>query len=507
MSKLWLAALCVLVNCLTVAPNIQAAENTPNIVLILADDLGWGDVTCNNPQSLIATPNIDRIADEGMRFTRAHSPSAVCAPTRYGLLTGRFAWRTWMREGVLYTYCDPLIPPERMTMASMLKKNGYRTGVFGKWHLGLKWTPVAGDHGDWSEGTLTRSDWRSITSRVDFTMPVEGGPLALGFDRFYGIVDNPSTTCYMENDRVVNPEIRNNRPYTPGYDRKIIDDVFVEQTIDFMEQCRNETPDSPFFAYIPLTAAHAPLDPPDRLRGKSPDGLRGDMCLWVDESVGKIYAALERMNILDNTLLIFTSDNGPIFNGTRQTWEKTSEHQPAGAYRGYKTDIWEGGTHIPFVARWPGHVPQAVVSEQLFCLTDIMATLAALVDEPLHDWVAEDSFNMLPAILGNTERDDLRESLITHSYFGNFAVRQGPWKLILDTHGSGGHYSATPYWQPTVTSPFEEPGTSGVGQLYNLANDPYEQHNLYEEQPDIVKRLAQLFVNQRKNGRSRPITE
>ncbi len=486
---------------------LWGASDKPNIVFILADDMGWGDATCNNPSSRISTPNIDRIAKEGVRFTNAHAPAAVCTPTRYGLLTGRYAWRTPMREGVLYPFCPALIRKGRMTLASLLKQQGYATAVFGKWHLGLDWTPAAGDPGDWEFGTPVRRTSKRLNMRVDVSKPVRNGPLDLGFDTFYGISDNAGDPAgrwgsrfLIQDDRAApGTSLQEGVWSTAGFRRDELDDIFAGRAARFIEKNASR----PFFVYLPLTAPHSPIQPPKRLQGKSGDGPRGDMCLWADQNVGRVLDTLNRLKLAGNTLLAFASDNGSVFNGDIKTWTVRTGHRPSGSYRGYKTDIWEGGTHIPFVARWPGRIPAASTSDRLLCLADMLATFASLLGVKLPEHAGEDSFNQLPALLGQSQAE-VRDSLITHSYTGVFAIRQGPWKAIFDTEGSGGHRNTTPGWMPVIRGIPEEPGTGGVGQLYNLAEDPFEEKNLWKQRPEIVDRLRQLFQQHLENGRSRP---
>jgi arylsulfatase A len=495
-----------------VAPAVAAADK-PNIVFILADDMGWGDVSCNNPAAAIPTPHIDRLAREGIRLTNAHAPASVCAPTRYGVLTGRYAWRTWMREGVLYVWDRALIPPTRMTIGSLLKEAGYMTGAFGKWHVGVDWVPVRGDPGDWENGTPMRFRGtvknrvsNRVIPRIDFAQPFRNGPRQLGFDRFFGLVDNPGTPFYARDDRPVDIEVSPQGVVSPDYKRAEADDRFVDEAIALMTDARREK--KPFFVYLPLSSMHHPLQAPARFNHVKGVGVRGPMIAWIDDSVRKITEALDRLGVADDTLLIFTSDNGPFYNGTIDRGSEpprfipSENHQPAGHFRGWKTGIWEGATRVPFAARWPGRIKAGGTSDQLICLTDMLATFAAITGDKLPKHAGEDSVSIVPVLLG--ENVVVRESMITHSYTGVVAIRQDSWKLILDTKGSGGIRGTAPDWQPIVTSTVEQIGVTGVGQLYNLADDPAEQNDVYERRPDIVKQLIQLLAVQRDTGRSRP---
>jgi arylsulfatase A-like enzyme len=498
---------------------------TPNIVLILADDMGWGDPGCNNPESKVPTPHIDRIAGQGVRFANAHAPASVCTPSRYGLMTGRYAWRTHLKEGVFYGYSRHLIEPDRMTIASLLKDQGYATACIGKWHLGMDWALKEDDPGDLKEKTATRERSRRIGDQVDHTRPIENGPNSVGFDYFFGTA--ACSTCdspyvFIENDRVTVEPVKMVKPgvsgravfMDPAWDNRVVDDVYVEKAILFME--RHAASAGPFFLYLPLSAPHAPHRPPGRLEGASGDFARGDMCMWVDESVGKINSALERFGLADDTIFIFSSDNGGLVNGKRSgeanpllrenpgmsvaelrrhpDW--CSEHRVNGSWRGFKTDIWDGGSRIPFIARWPGHFPSASVSEEELCLTDLLASLAALTGTEIPRGAGEDSFNLLPAFLGERIDRPIRSNLITHSYQGVFSLRIENWKAVFDTEGSGGDRGVTPEWKSII------PGAPG--QLYDLSIDPGETRNLWNN-PDrrsLIARLTQRIEYYRTVGRS-----
>ena len=478
----------------------------PNILLILADDFGWGDASCNNPDSAFRTPNIDRIAREGIRFTNAHTPHSVCSPTRYALLTGRYAWRTWMREGVLAGYGRALIGPRRLTLASLLKECGYATGAFGKWHVGMDWQPVEGDPGDWHWGTQVRGRGviGRLSRRVDHSRPVRNGPTGIGFDTcFVTPSNNTRIPVFVRDDRVDgNPRRdKNGLMRDPRVRRDTVDDLFVDEAIGFLDRHLSEKGDRPFFIYLPLNAAHGATKPPADLKGKSGDGERGDKCLWVDRSVGRMLEALDGKKLTRSTLVIFTADNGPI---SPHRYKPDTKHRAAGPYRGYKTDAWDGGFRVPFVVRWPERVPAGATYGGLFCLTDVLSTLAALLGKELPRWAGEDGFSHLPGLLGRDGTPAPRDEVITQSYVGVLSVRKGRWKLILDTKGSGGHERATPGFEPLVMGPPWEILASRTGQLYDIEADPYERNDLFEKHPEEVAELKRLLQKRISDGRSRP---
>lgn len=451
----------------------------PNIVLILADDLGWGDTGCYNPKARIRTPAIDRLAAQGVRFTDAHSPSSVCTPTRYGILTGRYCWRTGLKQGVLNGESPSLIEPGRETIASLLKKRGYRTGGFGKWHLGLGNPP-----------------------KTDYAAELRPGPNDFGFDEYFGIpasLDMPPY-LYFENRRVIEAPSAHTPgngspprgafwrggPIAPSFRMEDVLPKITQRACRFIAQAANR----PFFAYIPLNAPHTPWVPSPEWKGKSKAGLYGDFVEQVDASVAQIVAQLMQSGVLDNTLLIMASDNGAPWSAPDV--EASGGHSANAAWRGQKADIQEAGHRIPLIARWPGHA-QPRVSSQLVCLTDIFATVAEITGAAHSKGMAEDSYSFLPALTGASKATGLREAIVHHSAQGLFSIRQGDWKLILG-RGSGG------FTKPSTINPSQgEP----EGELYNLAQDPHEDSNLYLREPAIVKRLRDLLTRYQTQGSSR----
>jgi arylsulfatase A len=478
----------------------------------MADDMGYGDVGCYNPRGKIPTPNMDRLAQEGIRLTDAHSPSAVCTPTRYGVLTGRYCWRSDLKHGVLYGYEPPLIEPERLTVAGMLQNAGYHTAAVGKWHLGLGYTAKPGESVDFDRPLPWGNATREFEEKIDFGARIEGGPTELGFDTFFGASGCP--TCqppygFIEDDRFIDPpcEYHDDPVFTsragmmsPGWNHADADPTIAAKAVEYIEERAGE--DAPFFLYLTSDAPHEPCTDdcnPEFARGKSDAGPRGDQVWLFDWMVGEVLDALERTGKQDDTLIIVTSDNGAL-PGDRLPGKQGMDayelydHKSSGDWRGYKSHIWEGGHREPFIARWPGHIEAGAVSDALVCLSDFMSTCASIVGEDLPDGSAEDSFNILPILLGATTGVEARPDLIHHSATGAFSIRRANWKLVLGTQGSGG-------WPPPSDrgTDFDAPG-----QLYDIDRDPAEQQNLWDTRPDVVHELTALLDGYRERGRSAP---
>ena len=454
------------------------AAGKPNIVYILADDFGYGDAACYNKDAKIPTPNIDRLAAEGVRFTDAHSASAVCSPTRYGILTGRYAWRTRLKRGVLGPYDPPLIEPGRLTVGALLQQHGYHTACIGKWHLGWDWP---------------REDGRKV-----FDRPIPNGPTARGFDYYFGTdVPNYPPYCFIENDRTVGlpTALKEKRdldgqpgPMLPDWRFDAILPKLAEKAVEYIGQ--RAADGKPFFLYFPLTSPHEPIAPSPRFQGKSGIGALADFMMETDWAAGEVLQALDRHGLAANTLVYFTTDNGhAAYTGLPELQQHG--HEPSGPWRGYKADIWEGGHRIPFIARWPGRIKPKSVCDDTICLNNLLATCADVLGATLPDDAGEDSFSILGPLCGETPDKPSHEAVVHHSGSGVFAIRRGPWKLI---EGSG---------------PGREAGTgdkaaSPAGQLYNLRTDPAEKENLYDKHPDVVKELHALLETYRTGGRSRP---
>ncbi|MGD2174117.1 MAG: arylsulfatase [Candidatus Brocadiaceae bacterium] len=476
------------------------AAGHPNIVWIMADDMGYGDPACYNPDSKIPTPNMDRLAAEGVRFTDAHSVSAVCTPSRYGVITGRYCWRTDLERGVLGGFGLPLIEPNRTTVADLLRSRGYATACVGKWHLGLGWTLKDGDTGPWSQ--WANDDKLGNGFNVDFTVPIGGGPSELGFDYFFGIAGSLDMQpyCFIENDRTVGiPSLpkepcnaqQRAGPMVPGWDDALVDTTFAEKATSWLERQAAERPEQPFFLYLVTSAPHRPCVPPAWARGASRAGPRGDMVALFDWVVGQVMDALERAGVADDTLLFVTSDNGAQ---PADVDGNTYGHKSCGDWRGFKADIWEGGHREPFIVRWPGHIAPGTTCEETVGLCDLMATCGAMLGSDLPEGAGPDSHNMLPALLAEEREGPIREALVHHSWAGYFSLRRGPWKIIYGL-GSGG------FSEPRSREPRPEDPS---GQLYHMGEDPGETNNLWKAKPEVVAELTEILNHYREEGRSTP---
>ncbi len=467
----------------------------PNIIYILADDLGYGDLSCLNENSKLHTINIDKLGRDGVIFTDAHSGSAVCTPTRYGILTGRYSWRSRLKSGVLWGYSRPLIPKERLTVASLLKRNGYTTGCIGKWHLGMDW-----HHTD---DVVPLDSPNEKAKHIDFSQPIQNGPNALGFDYFFGISASLDMEpyFYIENDRITalpdretentgRKEFWRKGPIGADFQHIEVLPKLTEKAVEFVNQHAGQ----PFFLYFPLPAPHTPILPTDDFVGKSKTNSYGDFVLQVDWSVGQILDALKSNRLEENTLIIFTSDNGCAPHVDFAELERFG-HNPNYVFRGHKADIYEGGHHIPFIARWPNKIKAGSKCDATICLTDFIATCAGIVKEKLPDNAGEDSYNLLPFLMNRFDKSHFREATVHHSVNGNFSIRQGKWKLVL-CPGSGGWSSPRPNSEEAKNLP--------PIQLYDLENDIAETRNVYDQSPEVVEKLTRLLSRYIQNGRSTP---
>jgi len=462
-----------------------SATVRPNIVYILADDLGYGDIRVLNPDRCkIPTPNLDRLASQGMRFTDAHSGSSVCTPTRYGLLTGRYAWRTRLQRGVLDGSNDPpLIDTDRLTVGSFLKQNEYKTAAIGKWHLGFHSTEPESKDSTRTSNNAKRNKAKSGDAGLPVGSKIIEGPITRGFDYFWGCSNARTMSGLIENDVVI--ESLKPIEMLPRLGAK---------SVQYIDQQREAAKNGkPFFLYVPLTSPHTPIVPSEEWLGKSELGSYGDFVMQTDAVVGDILTAIDQAGIANNTLVIFTADNGCSPAAKTESLEKQG-HFASGPFRGYKADIWEGGHRVPFIVRWPALIPKGSASAQPICHVDLLATCADILKSKLPIDAAVDSVSILPALLGEEDKK-IREAVVHHSIYGKFAIRQGKWKLIFSP-GSGGWGSPKDAEATTLGMP--------EVQLYDMLNDPSESTNVQSAHPDVVDKLTQLMEQYIENGRSTP---
>ncbi|MCM4155781.1 arylsulfatase [Gramella sp. AN32] len=477
----------------------QGKDQFPNIIYILADDLGYGDLNCFNPEGKIATPNLDAMAANGLMFTDAHTSSAVCTPTRYGILTGRYNWRSELKSGVLSGYSKSLITQERTTIAEMLKKQGYATAYIGKWHLGWDWAFE-------KEGIAQNIDNLNARPEVNFTAPVKNGPKTHGFDYSFGFCGSLDMAPYVhvENDMpTMVPTKTTISVDEKGIWRKgLTSDDFVHTNVlqDLTDKAvnyinKNAKAESPFFLYFPLPAPHTPILPTTEFLGRSNTNMYGDFVMQVDDVVRQIREELKKQGISENTLLVFTSDNGCSPKADFEELAKV-DHDPSYVFRGTKADIFEGGHRVPFIVEWPAKALKNSVSEKTICTTDFFATCAELTEYEIPDTEAEDSYSMLPLITGENDAD-IREYTVHHSINGSFAIRQGDWKLNL-CPGSGGWSYPRP--QDIKQQNLDLPPM----QLYNLKENIEETHNLIAEYAEKAAELKAALKKIILDGRSTP---
>lgn len=476
-------------------------RHLPNIVIIYADDLGYGDVSCYNPErGKIPTPHIDELAAQGMRFTDGHSSSGVCSPSRYTLLTGRYHWRTRLQRGIVGLWGAPLITPDRTTIASMLQREGYQTACIGKWHLGWDW-PIEQGKQPLFRGSKTEqvdaTDEHLRAWSHTFSQSIPGGPISRGFDRYFGTdVPNWPPFCFIDQDKTVGVPteflpirlFRNNQASVQGpaiadWTLEPILPALGDKAAEFIADASDD--DSPFFLYMPLTSPHTPLSVNDEFKGKSGLNLYADFVIETDAVVGQVLASLEEHKLAENTLVIFTSDNGcaPYIGVTDL---EALGHFPSGPLRGYKSDVWEGGHRVPFIVRWPGHVESGTTCDHLVHQADLIATCAEVAGAELEANEGEDSFSLMPLLNGGNE--PIRTHAVSQSSQGLIGIRQGPWKLIVGP-GSGG-------WGKGRD---DQPA-----QLYHLGDDLAETNNLFSSRPDKVEELASLMEEIVEQGRSNP---
>jgi arylsulfatase A-like enzyme len=463
------------------------ATQLPNLIYILADDMGYGDLSSLNPQGKIHTHHLDQLAAGGLICRDAHATSAVCTPSRYSILTGRYNWRSALKQGVNRGYSPRLIEDDRLTVAALLKQQGYRTGCVGKWHLGWHWAKTGPEETD-----------------VDFSQPITDGPTSVGFDYFFGIsasLDMPPYV-YVENEQPTavpdhicegfeGKRLLRAGPTAPDFVHEEVLPTFAEKALAWIDAQAQQ--DAPFFLYLPLAAPHTPILPTAEFLGKSGVSTYGDFCLQVDDVVGRIMALLDQHGIAENTIVIFTADNGCAPHADLAEMAAVG-HNPSYLFRGHKADIYEGGHRIPLIVRWPATIAAGSVSDETVCLVDLLATCADIVEIALPDNAGEDSVSNLPLWRGAALDCALREATVHSSVDGSLSIRQGRWKLEM-CPGSGG-------WS------YPKPGPESAGlpplQLYDLAADIGERMNVAANHPEVVESLTDLLTTYIRNGRSTP---
>ena len=470
-----------------------ASASRPNIVIILADDFGMGDIQAHFPENKIPTPYLDRFSAESMRFTNAHSGSAVCTPTRYGLLTGRYAWRTRLQEWVLACYEPPLIDENRLTLPGFLKNEGYNTACIGKWHLGWNWAGPQASSMEEVSNILRTHEW-------DYEKPILDGPTTRGFDYYFGThVPNFPPFTFIENDRVVEqptdrfeyiendgrslPRIFDGAPIAPGWKFDQILPEITKRAVSYIHDQASKR--EPFFLYFPMTSPHTPIVPSAEFKGKSGISPVADFIMQTDWSAGQVIQALEDAGVAEDTLVIFTSDNGHL----PTDWDLlvAAGHFASGPFRGRKADIWEGGHRVPFMVRLPGRIEVAAKNDDILSLNDVFATCAELLGKNLPFDSAEDSISFLDTILGKSETPH-RDHVVSHSVGGEFAYMEGPWKVVYKNESANRN---------------ESRGKARVVELYQLEDDVAEATNLVEEKPEIAKMLSNKLRSVVARGTSR----
>ena len=479
-----LVLLCACASLSTIAQTSAGQAGKPNIVFILADDMGYNGLSCYGA-TRIKTPNIDRIASEGIRFTDGHCAASTCTPTRYGFLTGRYPFRSWCSYSALSTQAPLLIDPDRPTVASFLKSHGYATSIIGKWHLGYGEEEGFADN----RGNTPPNHWKPRGPGPDWNGRLTPGPPENGFDYSYVIPVANSFPPYVivENDRVVGlrpdspigkMESKNNGKMEGGEGARWKDedlvDKFTEKLVETVEGYAKDG--KPFFLFYPAHQPHVPWLPNARFKGSSQAKTYGDVIQELDWSVGELLKALDRLNLADNTIVIFSSDNGASgrnFNG----------HRANGKLRGGKGDLTEGGHRVPFVARWPGKIKPGQVSDVLVSQSDLFATFAAILGEDLPEGAAPDSTNILPALLGGELPHPDRPVVMSSGGTGMLSIRSGKWKLMPGPGDCGYRefFGKKPHPAPKPGDP--------PAQLYDVAADPGEKNNLYAKHPEIVHAL------------------
>ncbi len=483
----------------------EEQKNKPNIVILYADDMGYGDMSCQNPNSKIQTPNLDKLASEGMRFTDAHSSSGICSPSRFALLTGTYHWRR--QHNIINALGQPdFFRPGDLTLPQMLKNNGYATAAIGKWHLGWDWESIKTEAGKQFEGKIANKP-----EHYDWSKEIPGGPLDRGFDSYFGDgTINFPPYCWVENNKVteVPSEMlalgkletkEGNWEFRPGPMVKDWNPYKVLPTLAkrAVEVVTQQSAEKPFFLYFAFPSPHAPIIPNDEFIGKTQAGGFGDFVYQTDYIIGQVLEALKQKGLDENTIVLFSADNGP----ERYAFDRIQnyDHSSMGELRGLKRDTWEGGHRIPFIVKWPGFVKAGAVSHEVINQVDIMRTLANIIGAEIPNDAAVDSYNLLPVWKGESYKKPLREATVQNTYEERYALRQGDWLLI---NSFSGEHSKAPDWYNTNNAYIRYDKDSGEGLLFNLKEDVSQKNNLFEKHPEKVTQMRDLLKKYRNSGRS-----
>lgn len=502
-----LLAVSILSSCATIQKKQAKVENRkPNIIIIYADDMGYGDLNIENPNSKIPTPNLDQLAREGMRFTDAHSSSGICTPSRFALLTGTYHWRNG--HDIVQAFGKPFFKDTDITLPQVLRTNGYTTAAIGKWHLGWDWEFKKNQSGKVAEKGNTKKVY--LPEDIDWSKPVSGGPLSRGFDYYFGDgTPNMPPYAWVENDRFVEAptEVMDNSnighktkegsweyrsgPKVKGWNPYEVLPTLTKKTVEWINK---QDENKPFFLYLALPSPHAPIIPNDEFDGKSKAGGYGDYMVQTDFVAGQVLKALKEKGLENNTIIIFSSDNGT----ESYAWERAVKygHFSMGDFRGVKRDVWEGGHHIPFIIKWPGKVKAGSISHETISQIDIMATLASITHTTLPETAAPDSYDLTPVIKGKRYKSPLREATIHNTYASKWGIRQGDWLFINDS--TGGHRALPENFKKlTGYTDFDTPGI-----LFNMKKDPEQRINLYNKYPKRVEEMNKLLNEYRKSTRT-----
>jgi arylsulfatase A-like enzyme len=482
----------------------KVKNQQPNIVIIYADDMGYGDLNCQNPNSKIPTPSLDKLASEGMRFTDAHSSSGICSPSRFAMLTGTYHWRR--QHEIVGAFGKPFFTEADITIAQLLKTKGYTTACIGKWHLGWDWefeNPPSGEVEQWGKMRKVY-----LPEDIDWRKPVSGGPLDRGFDYYFGDgTINFPPYAWVENDRIIEAPTEEMDIHNIGYDTKEGSwefrpgpkvknwnpyDVLPTLTKKTIEWINNRDKDQPFFLYFALPSPHAPIIPNDEFDNRSQAGGYGDFMVQTDWVAGQVLNALSKKGLEESTIIIFSSDNGT----EAYAWKRAEKygHYSMGNFRGLKRDVWEGGHHVPFIVKWPGRIKAGSVSHEIVSQIDIMATIASIAGIELPENAAPDSYDFRPVLMGEEYSSPVRKVLIHNTYASKWGIRKGDWLYI--NHPSGGHRELPESFKElTGYTDFDTPGI-----LFNMKDDSEQRINLYDEYPEKIEEMEELLRKYMKPG-------